>query len=135
MGQAFSAAMVKRFSNIEVKDQKNSDKPNLRNELSVIMMPTPIFDLYAEFIVEHSQGRLKNSDSGMSFCNEERWKASTTLYLNREFFKRLDGFNDSDFKALAVFLLNRTKKREQPYPKVIVKKNSIVKENTYGAKE
>lgn len=132
--QEFTDAVVARFKNIKVSE-KVTERSHLKNELAVIMLPKPIFDLYAKFIVDYSQGNLVNPDSGVRFNEEDRWKAGSELQLHREFFKRLRGFNNRDFRALALHLLNRTPNREQPYPKVTVKKISSVRENTYSAKE
>lgn len=79
--QEFTDAVVARFKNIKVSE-KVTERSHLKNELAVIMLPKPNFDLYAKFIVDYSQGNLVNPDSGVRFNEEDRWKAGSELQLH-----------------------------------------------------
>ena len=95
---------------------------DVKNEVTIITAFDEIFDLWAQFIISHSNGELINPDTLKKFNENKRYDFGPRFQLHREFFKRLSNLSKDEFKKLAIHLLNQTPGRQEPWPKVVVHK-------------
>ena len=90
----------------------------------------------ASSFASHSQGLLIDPESGLAFKELKSWNAERDGVISREFFKWLGNLSEAQLKRLAEHLLNKPDpKREEPYPKVTMKKVAGVVANCYSAKD
>lgn len=134
--QAFSAAILLRFRNIEQDGNKPLDScSEIKNELLIITASDEIFQLWSEFITAHSSGGLINPDTGEKFNKDPKFNGGKTFLLHREFFKRMGNLTEDETRKIAVHLLSRTPNRVHNYPKVTVHKIKKVLPHTYSSKD
>ena len=145
--QIFLEAVQEKFSSIEVnairknlrssssKSRKVDDALNIQNEIKIITADDSTFELWSEVISAHSTGELMDPETMRKFKEIKGWKPERDGHINREFFKFMGNMSTEDHRKLALHLLNRSGENQRhAYPKVTMKKVSLVLESCYSSK-
>jgi hypothetical protein len=108
---------------------------DVKNEVTIITASDKIFDLWAQFITSHSNGKLIDRDTLKKFNESKRFDFGPRFPLHHEFFKQLGNLSEDEFEKLAIHLLNQTPERLEPWPKVIVYKFKSNLPRTYAIED
>jgi hypothetical protein len=79
---------------------------DVKNEVTIITASDKIFDLWAQFITSHSNGKLIDRDTLKKFNESKRFDFGPRFQLHHEFFKQLGNLSEDEFEKLAIHLLN-----------------------------
>lgn len=136
--------MKLRFAMIDVKKTQKAlsakkikeQEVNIHNEIKIITASDDVYNLWSELISCQSQGELMDPETGLKNKDLKNWNAERDGVITREFFKWLGNLSEAQLKRFAEHLLNKPDpKREEPYPKVTMKKITAVMTNCYSAKD
>ena len=97
---------------------------DLKNEVKIINSRDETFELWKEFLEDHSIGSFVNLDTLARFNQAKNFKVTKNFTLAREFFKHSGHFTDEDLKVFVQYLFYKTPDQKTPYPKVTVYKTS-----------
>jgi hypothetical protein len=108
---------------------------DVKIEVTIITASNKIFDLWAQFITSHSNGKLIDPDTLKKFNESKRFDFGPRFQLHHEFFKRLGNLSEEDFEKFAIHLLNQTTDKLNPWPKVVVHKFKSNLPRTYAIED
>ena len=92
---------------------------DMKNEVTIVIASDKIFDLWAQFITFHSNGKLIDSDTLKKFNGSKHFDFGPRFQLHHEFFKGLGNLSKDEFEKLVIHLLNQTLERLESWLKVV----------------
>ena len=89
--QTFCTLIVNRFQSINPEKDGLTVRniADLKNEVKIITLSDETFELWKEFLEQHSTGGLINPDMGAAFNQAKNFRMTKNFTLAREFFKHL----------------------------------------------
>jgi hypothetical protein len=130
--QAFSGAIVTKFSNIDMKSSGMKTVQELKGEIKLIIASERTWTIWVRVFHAHNNGELINLETEKKYNEDLKIKVSPIL---REFFRPLQGLLDSELYKAAQHLLKETPRRTVQYPKIFLKRPRFMKPSTYHIKE
>ena len=130
--QAFSSAIVTKFSSIDMKQSGMKTVQDLKGELKLITSSDRTWAIWMRVFHAHSNGELINLETEKKYKEDLKIKVPPIL---RELFRPLQGLLDAELYKAAEHLLKETPRRTAPYPKIFLKRPRFMKPSTYHIKE
>ena len=130
--QAFSSAIVTKFSSIDMKSSGMKTVHELKGEIKLITASERTWAIWVRVFHAHNNGDLINLETEKKYNEDLKIKVPPIL---REFFRPLQGLLDSELYKAAQHLLKETPRRTVPYPKIFLKRPRFMKPSTYHMKE
>ncbi len=130
--QTFSAAIVTKFSSIDMKASAKKTVQDLKGELKLITASEETWKIWVRLFDAHNQGELVNPDTENTYAEDSKAKVPPLL---REFFRFLQGLQESELYRVAQHVLCETPRRSLPYPKIFLKRPKHPKPSCYHIRE
>ena len=130
--QAFSTAIVTKFSSIDMKSGGKKTVQDLKGELKLITASEQTWAIWMRLFNAHNRGEIVNPDTEKTYLSDKKSKVPPIL---REFFRFLQGLQDSELYRAAQHILSETPRRSLPYPKIFLKRPKHMKPSTYHIRE
>jgi len=132
--QSFSSAIVTKFSSIDLKKENTKTVQELKGEIKLITATQETWNIWMRLFEAHNNGELVDVETENTFKSDTKSKHPPPK-LVREFFRPLQGLQDSELYRAAQHVLLETPRRSLPYPKIFLKRPKHPKPSSYSIKD
>ena len=133
--QDFKYQMINKFSSIDNACHRQKKLVDLSGEIYLITSSDGVWTKWKDVFEKHEAGDLVDPETGTSFNKSSNFKQMKPLV--REFFRTLQGLNETEMERAAVYILHSTPtlKRSWTHPKIVFTKPRTFCPSCYTMKE